>query len=181
MLKGWGKLACRVLAIYIFIKLLPQLQTLLLVYGSNANNLTMLPKYTVLSLVLSIASVGVTAIVLWRYADKIADHMIGDAAVEEENTAKINYDALQVIAFSVVGLLALVDGIPDFLKSLADIIGLRALEIPGIITYNRSFTLDMLPQLIGNIVKIALGFWLLLGAKGIKRLIALTRGGIEDK
>ncbi len=181
MLKGLGKLACRVLAIYIIIKMLPQLQTLILIYGSSVNNLSMLTNYTAIALVLSLAIIGLVVFMLWRYADKIADCMVGDPVVEAENPVNINYDTIQVIAFSVVGLLALVDGIPSLFNSVADIFMFKQFEVPGVITYNRNFMLDMLPRLIGNIVKTALGFWLLLGAKGIKRLISMTRGGIEDK
>jgi hypothetical protein len=91
---------------------------------------------------------------LWFLADKLAVLMIGDSRVTHIDT--IDYKVLHNIAFSVVGIVLLAITIPEIIKYIVDYLSISGRVI-------MRFT----PDLIAKIVKLALGFWLVLGSKGI--------------
>jgi len=93
----------------------------------------------------------------------------------EYNTNK-NYglEDIQMVAFTIVGLLVLVRALPDIIYWLIVMLEYRS-EIP--IT-------ELRPEDIGNIyatiLELMIGFWLLFGAKGLRKILHSFRyAGIE--
>ncbi len=93
---------------------------------------------------------------------------------EENLGGNSNLEDIQMVAFTIVGLLVLVRALPDIIYWLIVMQEYKN-EIPAI---------DLRPEDVGNVfatmLELIIGFWLLFGAKRLRKLLYnLRNAGIE--
>lgn len=98
------------------------------------------------------------ALYLWYSANMLSSYISGN--IEESSIKDINYTKLQSISFSVVGIILLAINIPDLVQFI-----MEYFSIPSGVLAN------VLPKLIADIVKVIIGFWLLIGSSKIVKFI----------
>jgi hypothetical protein len=113
---------------------------------------------------LFVFSILIVGIVYWKKSNAIAARMVS-ADPTPVTLQSINVQDLTVLAFSIVGIVFLVEGILEFLRVV--FLSREFAFTPSEFWYN-SATLTALVQL-------ALAFWLVLGSRGIVRLIYWLR------
>jgi len=119
---------------------------------------------------LFVFSILIVGIVYWKKSNAIAARMVS-ADPTPVTTQSINVRDLMVLAFSTVGLVFLVEGILEFLGVV--FLSREFAFTPSEFWYN-STTLTALVQM-------ALAFWLVLGSRGIVRLVYWLRtAGVSD-
>jgi len=101
----------------------------------------------------------------WFKAGNIAGRMVssgGDGAVENR---LFNFKEVQILAFSVVGVLVLADALPVLAVFSANLV--MMLTSNPTFDLKKMIALNFIPQGAGLAVRLAIGIWLLLGAKGL--------------
>ena len=177
-LKDIAKLACRTLSIYTFIVCIIQSQYVFSLFNSMIKqNFTILDS---LWYCISTVLLGILSFVLWHYAENISTRMTKDIESDIEEEHKWSYDQLQVIILTIVGIVVLTNAIPNLIRYLVSLYSFRKSITIGNIYIERIGLQDFFPPLIGSIVQTFLGLGLILGGKGVKKIIELTRGGIRD-
>jgi len=124
----------------------------------------------VLSATIPMIIMVVISILLWIFADKISDRLIGEVQYEGI-IQNIDYDKVQYIAFCVAGILIIGEAIPDLFTNLYQIIVIANLQISN---ENRIYN-NYLAKIIGAGIQSILGFWLVLGTGGIINTIKKLR------
>ena len=123
--------------------------------------------------IIGLVSGFVIGIVLWFYSTSLANLITKDLPKASPSKKEFTLASIQVVAVSVVGLIILSSAIPalveviisyifptanpNYVRSL-DIMGKMKAEIP-------------ISTLVTIALKLGLGFWFLLGAKGIVTVI----------
>ena len=175
--KMLAKICIRLIALFYFVKYL------VITISSVISILEVLRKpveYTgigLLSAVTPMSLIIILSILLWLYADKIANRLIGETSTEGA-IQNIDYNRIQYIAFILAGILVICNSIPDLISNIYQINSMPKppIEIPDRI-YN-----GYLANLIGAIIKTILGFWLVLGSTGISNVIKKLRtAGLNDE
>lgn len=130
----------------------------------------------VLSATIPMIIMVVISILLWIFADKISERLIGE--VKYEGIAQnIDYDKVQYVAFCIAGILVIAKAMPDLISSLYQIIVMSSLQISN---ENRVYN-SYLAKIIGAGIQSILGFWLVLGTEGIINTInKLRTAGIGE-
>lgn len=171
--KAISKISCKIISIYTFAQFIIFFQRFYyqIFYQNKLLSQTTETEQNSVLLSLPFLLLLFTSIILWIYADKISDYMVRKP-ISSSNTASLDYVELQAIAFSVVGVIMLINSIPEIISigihmkqlvSQEDIANMKML----LITYR--------VQIIGYAIKIVLGLWLLLGARGIVGIIKNSR------
>ena len=119
-----------------------------------------------LSAVTPMIWMNIISILLWLYAGKIADRLIGEISTEGI-IQNMDYNKIQYIAFCVAGILVICNSVPDLFSSIYQIISIPdpQINIPERIYNGYQATL------IGAVIKTLLGLWLVFGAKGFINMI----------
>jgi mannose/fructose/N-acetylgalactosamine-specific phosphotransferase system component IIC len=97
---------------------------------------------------------------LWYSADKLSNIII--KSKEDKSLENIDYKKIQIIAFSVVGIVLLAINIPNFIKSILGII-----SMPGKIR----LSMPMLQNIIVQIIELTIGGWLLFGSQKLVKYL----------
>ena len=116
----------------------------------------------------------VAGIVLWKMSGQLAGHMVSDDAtpVTRED---INAESVMSIAFATVGVFLLVPVLGDLARSL---VGL----VRGDYTLSDWASARWHPNLWSSIVVLAFAVWLILGSRGIVKVIHRCRTvGLKNK
>jgi hypothetical protein len=123
----------------------------------------------------SLATGFVLALVwfLWTRAWWVAEKLVPDDA-NYSRWPHIRSVDLQVVGFSMVGLFSLVDGIRYFTRSVGVYLGILYSENLGDSTVTFLDWLIM-EDTLASLATIAVGLWLVLGSRGIVRLIRRLR------
>lgn len=172
--RALAKIACRLFAIYTFIRFVSYLPAIiypLFMKNTNANvSITILPVLP--SLILSLAF----SIILWTFSEKLSRLMVDDSNIQEETD--IDYNKLQYIAFSVVGLVLVTLSIPNITSTLIEYI-----RMISMVEKSAHFSfIQYKAKLAGSIVQFIIGLWLLLGSKGILNGIKkLRKVGVKEE
>lgn len=164
------KIACRLLALYTFVQsmcLIPASLVTIFTYRSQINDFTQ----TIASIFSTGTFMLLMAILLWVFADRIAKIIIKD--VTENNVHKeIDYSKIMAMVFSVIGIVVLVGAIPNLIKT---IIQNNIVSSMNISFKETNMYAEYLSRIIGESVKVILGLWLLVGAKGIVKFVKIFR------
>ena len=115
-MKSITKLSIKLLSIYFLIEFIST--SIPTIFGFIFSN-TGQPMNIVMIVITAHIIKLIITIFLWYFADKLSNIMINDE--KNMNLTPIDYNKLQKIAFSVVGLIILATNIPDFIKSFLDI------------------------------------------------------------
>jgi hypothetical protein len=107
------------------------------------------------------------SLILWKIAPRLSNRMFTNA--QNTNDSAVALKDIEALVFSGIGLYLLVDTIPNLVQTFYA-------------TYASSFSqLDVSTQMqvnilrLGTILKLAVGFWLLLGAKGLSNIVSKIR------
>jgi hypothetical protein len=152
--------ACRVLGLYMAIQCLGLLPVWALGSSREISSLWVLPSLAVLIAV----PIGL-AVVLWTLAPWIAGKMLTD--VEHKQTpSPITVEDAQAVAVSILGLLFVFESIPGIVVDVLEYLRLSAdSDVTSFI--NTTIT----KAAVMNVTKIALGLWLLFGARSFARVL----------
>ena len=138
-------LACRAFALYLIFWLVIQLEVVSYVWATARGSELSAQRYPLI--LIPFATAVVLAILVWRKAGWLADRMVAGIPETEASATTLTAADLQVVAFTVVGLVLLVRTIPR---------AATVLRRPAEIAY-----------LVSWLIQLALGVWLLLGSRGI--------------
>jgi len=165
-----GVLSCRIMSIYVFMIALSQLNNVLILStgfvsamltGSSASSREMAVGYFLASATSMLIMLSFCAF-LWSGASYLARLMVPDSEERALGTALSAKD-LQVIAFSVVGLLLVAKALPDAAGSAWRYVSLAD-----------SFRERIAPELQARLFRLALqfviGLGLFFGARGLARM-----------
>lgn len=160
-------LLCRVLALYVPLRLLASLQgggAGALLGGTQGSQRLINAAFLVL-----FAAVG---LVLWSKAPQIADAMIAPRR-RGRTVAPGQPVDFQALIFSTVGLLIVAESLPALAMSTA----MFFVRPEGPPELQRIFMArsNYVPQLIGTLARLLLGLWLLFGSRNIARWISSKR------
>lgn len=162
--KEIATLSFKVLSLYAFIKAIDKLSSLI----------NYMYKY-------SLSEVGVSNFIifaapmlllflfgglLWFIAPLLAFIISRSTVLEDDSAASLL--SIQTVAFSVVGLYMLADSLPALVRSTiwhftSD-------------SHSMGASSPLIGDIIGSLVQIGLGLWLLLGSRGLVNLIRSMRG-----
>lgn len=161
-------LACRILAIYIFFRALQHLSYLPLFFqGSAEPVMKVLMSLTVLVPFLILAGLGAA---LWIFAGRFVQYLLPNSEELGEQVLMINIEEIYAIAFAIVGVVIVAITIPEFFQAIPNITVLKS-QAPFT---DPIFKLQTTFALIKNIVRLALGFGLILGRRGVSELLSKT-------
>lgn len=165
--KHIAEMACKILAIYIFIQGLIQLtyfpMSLITDIGGQVNLI-------VVSFIPFMILFAVS-ILLWIYAKVLAEYIAPSEDISVRETPNHDYNELQAIAFSVVGLVIIAGAIPRLIQL-----------IPNLAFYSENalwdprFKLRTIIEAIVPIAQLTIGFFLLFSSKGLVELLNRIRG-----
>ena len=157
--KEIATLSFKVLSLYAFIKAIDKLTYLTIdMYEYRFKDIGVLDYMIFASPVVLLLLCGG---LLWFIAPLLASS-ISRSTVSEDNSAT-SLLSIQMVAFSVIGLYMLADSLPTLV---------RATIWYFIMTGSRS---PLAGDIIGSLVKIVLGLWLLFGSRGIVKFISSMR------
>jgi hypothetical protein len=125
-------------------------------------------------LFISVATAFVLALVwfLWTRAWWIAEKMVPDDA-NYSRWPHLRVADLQVVGFSIVGLFSLVSSAQYFARSVGLYVGILYAERSAHrITFFEWLTLE---DTVGSLAGCIIGLWLVLGSRGLVRLIRRLR------
>lgn len=111
----------------------------------------------------------VIGIILWIAAPNISRAIFKSSDLDESQKETFSVD-FEVIAFSVFGLVVIVDSVTMFIRSNVAIFMFKAYSVSA-----RESVVERNVYLVFTGLKIAIGMWLLLGSRGIARFIRALR------
>ena len=170
--KAISKISCKIISIYTFAQFIMFFQRFyyhIFYQNKLLNQINQTEQNSVL-LSLPFFLLLFTSIILWVYADKISSFMV-KKPMNPSNTVSLDYVELQAIAYSVVGVIMLINSIPEIV-SLG--INIKLLVSEDIANMEMLLIMDKI-KIIGYVIKTILGLWLLLGSSGIVGLIKTLR------
>jgi len=181
-----ASLACRVLALYAIISafgiLWGTVQQVIssFVLSSMLSNPSKLPWSLSVSWPLLVYGIpfsmqALFGIGLWIFADGLGNVMVKEG-YEMAGTGHLRSSDIQMMAFAVIGMLSLAQGLPRLGSSIMQYYfnqRLGAMRIPMQIT--------MPGEILASTMQIVIGLALLLGARGLTRLIYYVHEATQDK
>ena len=108
-------------------------------------------------------------IILWTAAPNISRSIFKSSDSDGNQQETLSSD-LQVIAFSVFGLVIIVDSGTMFIRSIVAIFMFKAYSVSA-----RESAIERNIYLVFTALKIAIGIWLLLGSRAIVRFVRKLR------
>lgn len=166
-------LTCKVISIYILIKFVMYLQNIFITFAYIDSALQVDKNMVLIGTIIPGVMLLVLSILFWLFASRIGK-MIIDSDDQEELSQEIDFEKLEILAFSVIGLVILSSGLSNLVKSSIDIYTLKMSYVIGSYKDDIRFLPNVL-KVIGDLIQIIIGFWLLLGSKGVVGLIKTLR------
>ncbi len=156
-------LSFKVLSLYAFIKAIDKLSSLI-----NYMYKYRLSEVGILNFMIFAAPVLLLLLcggILWFIAPLLASSISKSTAAEDNSAASLL--SIQMVAFSVVGLYMLADSLPAVVRSI----------IWHFTTASHSMgeRSPLVGDIIGSLVQIVLGLWLLFGSRGLVNFINSMR------
>ena len=116
-------------------------------------------------------------VLLWIFAGKIADFLVGEAK-EEETSGAIDYDKILSIGFCIAGVLVTAKAIPALFN---DAYQLHLMADAGMKDGGGAYS-NYVGQVISAGIQSIIGIGLLLGNKGIVNIIKKVRAvGVDEE
>jgi hypothetical protein len=169
-------LACRILALWLLIINAHYIILLPVAFGGGLVDFLWYREFSTIAFGLMCSGVSIILLLwfiwfLWSRSYWIAAQLIPENANYGRWT-HIRVLDLQTAAFSVVGLVALLNAVHSFSQSLGHYIDAR--RMGG--TYAGLIDWLGMPETLAAIANSALGLWLILGSRGIVKMIRKLRG-----
>ncbi|ATW28244.1 hypothetical protein [Candidatus Formimonas warabiya] len=161
--KAAATIAVKVLAIFTLIKFITYLPSAYNIFDivSTASSQTS-ASLQIITFMAPICLLLIVSMCLWLYADEISDRMVKNPGINEK--VNINYEGLQSIAFSVVGIIIVADALPALISAFIHL------------KIDDSFRpLNQYINLGTTGLKLVIGLLLLFGSKGLVGLIKYLR------
>jgi hypothetical protein len=113
----------------------------------------------------------IAVILLWVFADKVAMAILkGDSECIEHHQA--DYNKIAIITITLAGLFVLLKAVPDLVRMIIQ----HSFMLTNHLNYKETSSyIDSLSRIIGELVQVGLGIWLLIGSKGIFKTIKSFR------
>lgn len=157
--KEIASLSFKVLSLYAFIKAIEKLSTLIYyAYQVNEIGVPFFMVYAVPVLLLALCGA-----LLWFLSPVLASS-ISESAGSGDNPASLS--SIQAVAFSIVGLYMVAASLPGIVRST-----IWRLTEPA----SMSKGSPLLGDVMGSLVQVVIGLWLLFGSRGLVNLISKMR------
>ena len=154
-------LSFKVLSLYAFMKAIDKLSTL--IYYAYRLSVTGIPNFIIY--VAPVLLFFLCGGLLWFLSPLLASS-ISKSTVPEDNAAA-SLLSIQAVAFSVVGLYMLADSLPAIVRSTIWHFTSASLYMGK--------SSPLLGDIMGSLVQIVLGLWLLFGSRGLVKFINSMR------
>ena len=176
MLRALAALSCRFLALSTAIGLIQSGSALLTLFastfglfpGAGAPSLPL-----VLLQLVPIAGLILLALILWTQADAISAYMVRESA--DDAAPALSVERLQALAFSVMGLYVLTGVLPRLAQAVANLLMVDSSAPNPNADVFTGVSSGYAIGWVSMAVEIALGVWLLFGARGLVYLLANIR------
>jgi hypothetical protein len=157
--KEIATLSFKVLSLYAFIKVIDKLAYIISFISKN--DLSGASRINTIQMAVPALSLLFCGILLWYTAPLLASSIFKETVSEDKPNASLM--DIQIVAFSVVGLFLLANSLPFFVRAALwySMGSFSVKELAGDIT---AFLLQSI-----------LGFWLLLGSRGVVKFISSMR------
>ena len=109
------------------------------------------------------------AILLWFFPLTVATKIVPNIK-KEIKASSLNASEIEAVAFSVMGLWVLTFAIPDVFYWVTFAFLLKNIEVG-----NLHLTPDNVASIVTTVVELVIGFWLLLGSRGILGIVRRFR------
>ena len=180
-LRALAALSCRFLALFTAISLI-QSSSVFVSFFASALDARQSATITLPMALLQLAPVAgliLVALLLWTQADFIGARMVGEN--DESLVSAPTEERWQALAFSVVGLFVLTRALPQLATQIAILLAANSSTsnpYTDVFTRQSSFYAGIWISLA---IEIALGLWLLFGARGLVFLLANIRNFGRDR
>jgi len=155
-MKGIAKISVKILSIYFFVEFITQgIPQIFGIFKMRQE----IGEGLVIGIIISQLLKLLIAVYLWYFAEKLSIRIMGN--IKNESIKEINYRKLQLIAFSVVGIVLLATSIPEIAQYIVEYLSMSGRVITNI-----------LPKLIAKTIELIIGIWLLLGLPGVLNKIS---------
>jgi len=168
-------LACKIFGLYTIVTATVDLFGAL-IFAADQNALSFAAGQKILSVAPYILLL-IFGLLLWLFADKLATFMVRNRKPTKVLPINISVEDLQIMAFSVLGLFFLGDGLP---KLVSYIITIAA--VPGTMEQmSKSLYNSNLANMVEVIIQIALGLGMFFGSRGLSGFLnGLRKAGVKD-
>lgn len=158
------KLAFKILCIYAFIRAIELSTKVIPYFYDYYEEAGQESVWVGIQILLPPILLIVGGIILWVTAPALSKIIFRTSDLPDQQN--LSFIELQTIAFSVVGLIILIDALPYLIKSIIALYMFKAYSIS-----DKRSIIERNTLLIFALIKTAIGFWLLLGSRGIVKLI----------
>lgn len=115
-------------------------------------------------------------ILFWIFSKPIGEFMTKEIGIGEGSENEVDYHSLEVIAFSIIGILMVAIVIPKLTTSSIQLLGLRnTYSHLGRKLSQDPIFMNYFSEMIGNLAQLLIGIILLLKAKGIVNVVRSLR------
>ena len=170
------KIACKLLAVQFFLLSMYYMPSMVIVLLTNQYRQQSIIYDALPTLFAGVVTI-LLAMALWAFSDKLSKAIVKDIPENMEGS-EVDYNKIAIIAFTVTGLHILTKATPELIKTVLT----HTLQQSSQLNYKETImSTDAIVRIIGEIVKIVLGFWLLLGSEGIFRAVKALRNLGADR
>lgn len=168
--KNIANIACKVLSIYVIVLGIKQISYLLSIslsgYLSLGFDRDIIIHAIFISILPSIILIAI-GLILWIKSKKISSYMICENESIEANEKRINVYKLQSAAFSIIGIVILINLIPDIGNLISNLAVLSGKSIPK----ETIFRFEIKVSLTEIIIRFIIGLLLLFKSEGLTGFI----------
>lgn len=160
-------IALKILAINVFIRMTFYLPGIM--FGILRSDYEMPDRsMEIISSIIPIILLLILSVLLWVFSDKIARSIVKND--DEEGLISVDYNKVQQVAFSILGVYLISISLPTFASVLFRIYKESSIEM-GM----RNNISMYYPMLVSEITRLILGILLIFGAKGLSNIINKVR------
>ena len=178
--KNIANIACKVLSIYVIVLGIKQISYLLGISLTGYLNLGFSNNTIIQAVFISILPsiiLIITGLILWIKSKKISSHMICENEAIETHKTSIDVYELQSAAFSIVGIVILINLIPD----IGALISKQAIFSGDYIPKETIYRFEIKVSITEMIIRFIIGLLLLFKSKGLVGFIKnLQHAGLDD-
>lgn len=165
--KKIGNLACKIISINILVKMVSILPSVFYSISFNKQS-PELQSINFFYSILPIFLLLVVGIALWAFSEKIGNIMI--KSDEQDDITTIDYNKVQSIAFSVVGVYLTAISLPEILRNVIIIYQQNSIGIASTTGLTTQYT-----EIFRDIALIIIGLFLIFESGGLSNLINKIR------
>lgn len=168
-IKDIARLACRLMAVYTIIGAVKALNYVIVLPGSSPEGIR---ASLIVTAFLPFILLSALAAILWYRAESLANHLAPDRELSP-GRLEIHGEDVQVIAFSLAGVLVLASAVPQLVQVVASVIDLYGFPQP--LRETGFFITTTITKATGLLIQSIIGLWLTLGSRGVVALLKKIR------